>query len=168
MAHTAGASSHHCCTPPCACALGHALLAQVDFSSIPQLHKASQLAAINSLALYASIANALVVAVPQAKHVSTGLVAGADSYQRRAWCRAEQFCYSIGHGSKNFWIASSPDPADIQLADAKWLETCLLVFKGERGLLTRCAKMKPGLKKAASALAHQNSAALSLAIVRLL
>lgn len=69
--------------------------------------------------------------MPQTKHLSTGMIAGGQSYQARAWCRAEQFCYSIGHGSKNLWVASSPDPADIRLADAKWLETCLLVFEGE-------------------------------------
>lgn len=104
---------------------------KVDYSSIPQKHKGSQLLAINSLALYASIANALIVAVPQAKHVSTNFFADAESYQARAWCRAEQFCYSIGHGSNNLWVASSPDPADIKLADSRWLATCLLVFEGE-------------------------------------
>lgn len=104
---------------------------QADYSSIPQKHKSSQLLAINSLALYASIANALIVAVPEAEHVSTKLPAGAESYQRRAWCRAEQFCYSIGHGSSNLWVASSPDPADIKLADNAWLQTCLFVFEGK-------------------------------------
>lgn len=59
-----------------------------------------------------------------------GAPVGADSYQRRAWCRAEQFCYSIGHGSDNLWLASSPDLADIKLADIEWLNTCLFVFEG--------------------------------------
>lgn len=105
--------------------------AQVDYSSIPQKHKGSQLLAINSLALYASIANALIIAVPAAKHVSTNLFADAESYQARAWCRAEQFCYSIGHGANNLWVASSANPTDIRLADSKWLETSLFVFEGE-------------------------------------
>lgn len=124
--------------PSCViCALAPSLLrsqsvAQADYSSIPQKHKASQLAAINSLALYASIANALIVAVPEAEHVSTKLPAGAESYQKRAWCRAEQFCYSISHGTNNLWVASSPDPAEIKLADSNWLETCLFVFEGEQ------------------------------------
>jgi hypothetical protein len=108
----------------------------VDYSSIPQKHKSSQLLAINSLAVYASVASALIVAVPDAEHVSTGQFASASSYQARAWCRAEQFCYSIRHGTDNLWVASSTDPADVVLADAAWLETCLFVFEGE---MTCCA-----------------------------
>lgn len=67
----------------------------MDYSSIPQRHKPSQLAAINSLALYSSFANALVISAPNAQHVSTGQFASAVSYQNRAWCRAEQVRHSL-------------------------------------------------------------------------
>jgi len=106
----------------------------VDYSSIPQKHKPSQLAAINSLALYASIANALVIAAPPAEHVSTGAFASAHSYQRRSWCRAEQVCYAVRRGAERMFLATSE--TEIALVDNAWVETSLLVFEGE---MTCCA-----------------------------
>jgi hypothetical protein len=62
-----------------------------DFCSIPQKHYPSQRAAIQSLALYANSCNALIIAAPDYKH-SDGVPVGVESYQKRAWCRAEQVC----------------------------------------------------------------------------
>jgi hypothetical protein len=51
----------------------------------------SQRAAIKSLALYAHIADALVIVAPTAPDLfASGQSVGAHTYNQRAWCRAEQ------------------------------------------------------------------------------
>lgn len=108
----------------------------VDYSCIPQKHKPSQASAIRSLALYSSLANAIIMAAPSLTQGFTGLPIGKETYQQRAWCRAEQFCYGLIHGSINMWLATSCD--EIVLAGADWLNVSKMVFEGEM----TCCMMK--------------------------
>jgi hypothetical protein len=85
--------------------------------------------------LYAASANALVIAAPPTVHVSTRAPAGPESYQRRSWCRAEQFCFAARHGANGMWLATSADHAP-EPVTRKFLETSLMVFEGD---MTCCA-----------------------------
>lgn len=38
-----------------------------------------------------------------------GLPVDKESYQRRAWCRAEQFCYGVANGAENLYLGTAPD-----------------------------------------------------------
>jgi hypothetical protein len=78
------------CTPPAVPVIRSPTRPQVDYTCIPQKHRASQLAATHSLWLYAALANALIIVAPESMHASTSTPVGPESYQRRAWCRAEQ------------------------------------------------------------------------------
>ena len=53
----------------------------VDFSSIPQKNRKIQEGAINSLALYSSLADALVIVAPDGRHSSNGSLVSKESYQ---------------------------------------------------------------------------------------
>ena len=70
----------------------HLVYVWVDYSSIPQKNRKSQESAINSLALYASLADALVIIAPDGRHASNDSLVSRESYQKRMWCRAEQVC----------------------------------------------------------------------------
>jgi hypothetical protein len=61
----------------------------VDFSCGPQRHSLQQRASINSLPLYASVADALLIVAPKTVHGNTGEELGPESYKLRMWCRAE-------------------------------------------------------------------------------
>jgi hypothetical protein len=62
-----------------------------SYISIPQRTRNTQKLAINSLASYASIADAFVIVAPTVTHEDTGLVCNVATYNRRMWhapCRA--------------------------------------------------------------------------------
>jgi hypothetical protein len=77
-------------SPPAVLVLCSPARPQVNYTCIPQKHKALQITATHSLWLYAALANALVIAAPETMHASTSMPVGPESNQRRAWCRAEQ------------------------------------------------------------------------------
>jgi hypothetical protein len=68
-----------------------------------------------------------VIVAPPAFHADTGEVVGTESYLKRMWCRAEQFCYAVKHGAadNNMWLAVSEERP--QLVDAQWLNDGLMV-----------------------------------------
>lgn len=103
---------------------------------MPQKHSSQQALAINSLVLYAGLSSALVIAAPSSKHVTTMEDVGVATYQKRTWCRAEQFCFAVYNNcAKNMWLATASTEPPV-IVDATWLETSLNVFEGE---LTCCA-----------------------------
>ncbi|KAJ1632992.1 hypothetical protein T492DRAFT_837994 [Pavlovales sp. CCMP2436] len=117
----------------------------VDYSSIPQKHKPSQLAAINSLSLYASIADALVVAAPESEHVSTGNMANAATYQQRAWCRAEQvaFFYFFSLFCGHCLSATRARPSRLPLGLlARVCQVCYIVAHGALGMWLATSESK--------------------------
>ena len=61
----------------------------VDYISIPQANSFQQQAAINSLAVYASVCSSLVSVAPCCKHSDTGSELNMHTYSSRGWCRLE-------------------------------------------------------------------------------
>ena len=57
----------------------------LDYSSIPQKNKSSQLAAIDSIANYAALSKQFIVVAPETTHYNTGMPCDAKSYLGRGW-----------------------------------------------------------------------------------
>ena len=56
-----------------------------------------KLAAISSISLYASICRFFCICAPTTIHAGSGAVCDTASYQRRGWCRLEQWArMSVG------------------------------------------------------------------------
>ena len=68
----------------------------VDYTSIPQANAFQQQAAINSLAVYASLCSALVSVAPNCKHADTGADLNVQTYCARGWCRLELLSFKTG------------------------------------------------------------------------
>ena len=115
----------------------------VDFCSIPQTLPTLQSLAINSLAAYASIAQAFVVIAPEVQHSDLSMVCDEASYRSRMWCRAEQFAHVVRNGSENMWLAT--DDTGVVPIELDWLEgSAFDVFGGE---LTCCRLRHRGRKR---------------------
>ena len=65
----------------------------LDYLSIPQTIPMLKGLAIRSLASYASAANFFLIIAPPAKHREREIICDAASYQRRGWCRLEQWAH---------------------------------------------------------------------------
>jgi len=115
----------------------------IDYSSIPQKHPPTQALAINSLTVYASNVSAFVVVAPVVQHQQLGEVCDKASYQRRAWCRAEQLAHLLAVGSKNMYLAEDGELTRLSDID-KWLTQSIYVFQGN---LTCCRRKHEGMDK---------------------
>ena len=61
---------------------------------------AMRLAAINTLGVFSSLAQHFVVIAPDSVHKDTGKPVNKASYQRRGWCRLEQWGHMCVSGMK--------------------------------------------------------------------
>lgn len=116
----------------------------LDYSSIPQRHRPSQTAAINSLTVYAAKVSAFIVVAPKVDHKDLeGVLCDEDTYKKRAWCRAEQLSHLLAQAGDNMFLAKKKRPSQsmpgfLRLNDEPaWLEQSIEVFKGE---LTCCRR----------------------------
>jgi len=76
----------------------------LDYLSIPQKNFNLRLAAINTLGVFSSLAPFFVVVAPDTIHKDTGAKVNKVSYQRRGWCRLEQWGHICLQGMENmFW-----------------------------------------------------------------
>uniref|UniRef100_A0A7S0AH73 Uncharacterized protein n=1 Tax=Pyrodinium bahamense TaxID=73915 RepID=A0A7S0AH73_9DINO len=115
----------------------------VDYFSIPQTHRGTQHLAINSLTVYASNVMAFVVVAPPVKHKELCEVCDKATYQRRAWCRAEQLAHLLALGNTRMYLAE--DDVLIPLRDIEhWLQQSQYVFQGD---LTCCRRKHVGMEK---------------------
>ncbi|CAJ1441179.1 unnamed protein product [Effrenium voratum] len=120
----------------------------LDYSSIPQRHRPSQTAAINSLTVYAAKVSTFVVVAPKVDHCNLeGVICDEESYKMRAWCRAEQLSHLLAQAGDNMFLAKKNEtsgvPDIIRLNDNKeWLEQSIEVFKGQ---LTCCRRKHEGM-----------------------
>jgi len=115
----------------------------VDYFSIPQKHRGTQTLAINSLTTYASNVAAFVVVAPPVKHKDLGEICDKVSYQRRAWCRAEQLSHLLALGTTTMYLAEGDVLTPLRdIAD--WLQQSQYVFQGD---LTCCRRKHVGMEK---------------------
>lgn len=102
----------------------------VDIISIPQRCKAMQQLAINSLSCYASVAHAFAIVAPPVAHRETGQPLDATTYNRRMWCRTENLCHTLRHGTHSMWLADSAGVSRLE-HDQGFLKANLRVFEAE-------------------------------------
>jgi len=115
----------------------------VDYFSIPQKHRGTQTLAINSLTVYASNVAAFVVVAPPVTHKDLGEVCDKASYQRRAWCRAEQLAHLLALGSARMYLAEGDVLTPLNDI-ANWLQQSQYVFQGD---LTCCRRKHTNMEK---------------------
>mmetsp|Transcript_24130 Transcript_24130/g.52665 ORF Transcript_24130/g.52665 Transcript_24130/m.52665 type:complete len:1264 (-) Transcript_24130:809-4600(-) len=111
----------------------------VDFISIPQVSRATQGLAINSLPVYAGCCDVFIIVAPTAQHSATGEKCDAESYLKRAWCRAEQLSHACRLGVDHMFLATDKGLEPVRWG---WLKNSFMVFNGE---LTCCARQHAGI-----------------------
>ena len=91
--------------------------------------------AVESLAVYASAARYFVVVAPDAIHKDTGKPVNKASYQRRGWCRLEQWGHMCLHGMNDMYffhdgnLLNLDDTPDDDGED--WYADSIMVFEGD-------------------------------------
>jgi len=107
----------------------------LDYLSIPQANMNMRLAAINTLGVFSSLAQYFVVVAPDSVHKDTEQKVNKASYQRRGWCRLEQWGHMCKSGMENMYfykdnqlIAVDDTPED---KGSDWFEESILVFEGD-------------------------------------
>jgi len=98
--------------------------------SIPQRNSVLKGLSIASLGVYASVCKFFVVVAPDAKHSATKKKCDADTYQRRGWCRLEQWArIAVGGFTQMYiWLGSELEPLENR---PKWYTDSIHVFQGE-------------------------------------
>eukprot|EP00929_Paragymnodinium_shiwhaense_P047503 TRINITY_DN24094_c0_g4_i1.p1 TRINITY_DN24094_c0_g4~~TRINITY_DN24094_c0_g4_i1.p1 ORF type:complete len:796 (-),score=64.64 TRINITY_DN24094_c0_g4_i1:174-2561(-) len=100
----------------------------LDVLSIPQATEDCKVLAIDSLFMYASLADALVVVCPPSYHQQTGECCGVEQYQKRTWCRVEQMAHFCSHGSASMYM--TPRPGELVQLGHDWIEQAVYIFEG--------------------------------------
>mmetsp|Transcript_111804 Transcript_111804/g.316243 ORF Transcript_111804/g.316243 Transcript_111804/m.316243 type:complete len:1062 (+) Transcript_111804:131-3316(+) len=115
----------------------------VDYTCIPQRHQETQRLAINSLTAYASNVAAFVVVAPPVLHADLCEPCNKETYQRRAWCRAEQLSHLLAAGNSNMYLAEGGVLTPLTKIGG-WLEQSTYVFQGD---LTCCRRQHAGMER---------------------
>jgi hypothetical protein len=104
----------------------------VDYISIPQRNNFLKQLSINSLATYASVARFFLIIAPECTHHNWQIYCNSETYQRRGWCRLEQWARMTVGGLNNMFLYEGASSALVPLIDKpNWYETGVLVFEGD-------------------------------------
>mmetsp|Transcript_25284 Transcript_25284/g.65317 ORF Transcript_25284/g.65317 Transcript_25284/m.65317 type:complete len:451 (+) Transcript_25284:1-1353(+) len=106
-----------------------------DYYSIPQENSTVKGLAISSLPAYAAAADYFLIVAPPCTHADTGAACDLESYQRRGWCRLEQWSAIASDHMDCIRIANSagdvpPRRPDESEASDWWLQA-IHVFDGD-------------------------------------
>jgi len=108
------------------------LFVWIDYLSIPQRNNTLKGLSISSLGVYASVCRYFIVVAPKTTHVSTEKTCDADTYQRRGWCRLEQWARIAVGGFVQMYIYEHTGAILEELANKpKWFEDSVHVFDGD-------------------------------------
>eukprot|EP00929_Paragymnodinium_shiwhaense_P088958 TRINITY_DN49244_c1_g2_i1.p1 TRINITY_DN49244_c1_g2~~TRINITY_DN49244_c1_g2_i1.p1 ORF type:complete len:1026 (+),score=70.37 TRINITY_DN49244_c1_g2_i1:161-3238(+) len=111
----------------------------IDVLGIPQASDRCKALAIDSLFVYASMADYLVVVCPEGLHENTDEAVGVETYKSRTWCRVEQMAHFSCRGLGTMWY--SMRPGELRLIDEEWLRDVVHIFDGK---MTCCTLGHPG------------------------
>ena len=75
----------------------------VDYHSIPQACRYTQVLSISSLAVYASALRYFVIVTPEVLHKDTRKPCNYETYSRRGWCRLEQWARLAARGTDDLF-----------------------------------------------------------------
>ena len=102
----------------------------IDFFSIPQKNVTLKQLSIGSLGVYASVVEFFVVICPETVHLSTGKGVNEHSYQRRGWCRLEQWAHMSLRGLDHMYLFRS-NTLELMGLETKWYSEAIKVFDGD-------------------------------------
>jgi hypothetical protein len=102
----------------------------VDYVSIPQRNPYLKQASISSLAVYASVVRYFVIIAPRCVHKDKQETCDSASYQRRGWCRLEQWARMTVGGLHDMYIH---EDGKLQKIEDKptWYGQSIRVFDGD-------------------------------------
>jgi len=104
----------------------------LDYTSIPQKNVTARINAINSLGVFSSLAQHFIIIAPSAKHKDTGLICDKATYQRRGWCRLEQWGHMCMWGMNEMYFYNMETGKNEALGeDAQWKYDSIMVFEGD-------------------------------------
>ncbi|CAK0903450.1 unnamed protein product [Prorocentrum cordatum] len=102
----------------------------VDYVSIPQINNYLKALSISSLAVYASIAKYFVIVAPPCLHHDKLVECNSATYQRRGWCRLEQWARMTVGGLRDMYIYEGGNLEQL-LDRPHWYEASVKVFEGD-------------------------------------
>eukprot|EP00929_Paragymnodinium_shiwhaense_P096386 TRINITY_DN57961_c0_g1_i1.p1 TRINITY_DN57961_c0_g1~~TRINITY_DN57961_c0_g1_i1.p1 ORF type:complete len:819 (-),score=66.94 TRINITY_DN57961_c0_g1_i1:72-2528(-) len=108
----------------------------LDVLGIPQSSLRCKELGVESLYVYASRSDYLVIICPPSLHQQTGEVGGPESYRARTWCRMEQMAHFSTRGCESIYMCS--DPLELAPVSAEWMLNAVYVFEGE----TTCCRLR--------------------------
>jgi len=106
----------------------------VDYSCMPQLNPTTLSLAVSDLSEVAALATYFVVIAPPAVHLDTQQLCDMETYQRRGWCRLEQFSYVCTGKTDSMLISTGGETetfAPYISQPAQWKQQALEVLLGE-------------------------------------
>jgi len=110
----------------------------LDIISIPQVHNGLKAMAVDSLYVYAGLADMVVIIAPPSVHANTGDEGDVESYKRRVWTRAEQIAHTSRVGFSTLYIYTRRDFCKVPDG---WINDAIRIFDGE---MTCCRRQHPG------------------------
>jgi hypothetical protein len=102
----------------------------VDYISIPQSNNYLKGLSISSLAVYASVVRYFVIIAPKCTHHDKQVECNAETYQRRGWCRLEQWARMTVGGLHDMYLHE--DGQLMKIEDKPiWYRLSIQVFQGD-------------------------------------
>jgi len=102
----------------------------VDYVSVPQKNKVLQQLSIGSITVYASVCRYFLVVAPATTNADTGVKCDSSTYQRRGWCRLEQFARIASGGLREMCLWEDGRLAPIK-DNARWYQDSCEVFQAD-------------------------------------
>jgi hypothetical protein len=106
------------------------LFVWVDYISIPQRNTFLKGLSISSLAVYASVVRFFVIIAPPCMHHDKQESCNSDTYQRRGWCRLEQWARMTIGGLHDMYIHEGGQLVKIE-DKPNWYLQSIKVFQGD-------------------------------------
>jgi hypothetical protein len=104
----------------------------VDYTSIPQKNVRQRVNAISTLGVYAALFDYFIVIAPPAVHKNTSKAINMSSYQKRGWCRLEQWGHMCSHGMKNMFSWDGKTLTALDEGDnVNWFLDSIMVLDGD-------------------------------------
>lgn len=99
------------------------LLIWIDYTSIPQSNRTCQRVSIASLPVYTKFAAYFLMVVPKTSVGERSF--SLESYQRRGWCRLEQWARLAQHSTEHMYVCDGGPPRDVSkdlnfLTQVRW------------------------------------------------
>eukprot|EP00929_Paragymnodinium_shiwhaense_P072005 TRINITY_DN3655_c0_g1_i3.p1 TRINITY_DN3655_c0_g1~~TRINITY_DN3655_c0_g1_i3.p1 ORF type:complete len:1055 (+),score=66.82 TRINITY_DN3655_c0_g1_i3:179-3343(+) len=101
----------------------------LDILGIPQANDRCKKLAVDSLFVYASQSDYLVVICPESRHEQTDEVVGLENYKSRIWCRVEQMAHISRQGIGSMWYSTRP--GELTAVDEGWFQDVVHIFDGQ-------------------------------------